>query len=87
MYFLDESNDINNMKMLKGLALQDILTQVHLYVHRSEYFLSIIFLWDHVLLLSKILSYTFTLLADFGCCAVHYIEMSHFEKKKFFKIK
>ena len=27
--------DIMKLKTLKGLALQDILTEVHLYVHRG----------------------------------------------------
>lgn len=27
--------DITKLKTLKGLALQDILTEVHLYVHRG----------------------------------------------------
>lgn len=30
-------NNINKLKMLKGLALQDILTEVHTYVHRIEF--------------------------------------------------
>ena len=29
-------NNIQQLKMAKGLALQDILTEVHVYVHRSE---------------------------------------------------
>ncbi|XP_023229209.1 replication factor C subunit 5-like [Centruroides sculpturatus] len=29
--------DINKLKTLKGLALQDILNQVHLYIHRIEF--------------------------------------------------
>lgn len=36
MNLLNQILDINNLKTLKGLALQDILTQVHLYVHRSK---------------------------------------------------
>ena len=29
--------DIMKLKTLKGLALQDILTEVHLYVHRGKF--------------------------------------------------
>ena len=29
--------DIQQLKTAKGLALQDILSEVHLYVHRSKY--------------------------------------------------
>lgn len=32
-----ESPDIMKLKTLKGLALQDILTQVHTYVHRGTF--------------------------------------------------
>ena len=31
-------SDIMNLKTAKGLALQDVLTEVHLYVHRSKSF-------------------------------------------------
>ncbi|GFR19873.1 replication factor C subunit 5 [Trichonephila clavata] len=34
--FVAAYKNINELKILKGLALQDILTQVHLYVHRIE---------------------------------------------------
>ncbi|XP_054711562.1 replication factor C subunit 5-like [Uloborus diversus] len=34
--FVSAFKNINHMKTTKGLALQDILTQVHLYVHRIE---------------------------------------------------
>ena len=29
--------DLMNLKTAKGLALRDMLTEVHLYVHRSNY--------------------------------------------------
>ena len=34
---LTPATDIMKLKTLKGLALQDILTQVHLYVHRGGF--------------------------------------------------
>ena len=34
-YSLNLLTDIMKLKTLKGLALQDILTEVHLYVHRG----------------------------------------------------
>ena len=35
-YSLNLLTDIMKLKTLKGLALQDILTEVHLYVHRGK---------------------------------------------------
>ncbi|XP_071946391.1 replication factor C subunit 5-like [Antedon mediterranea] len=35
--FLSAYNNILNLKTLKGLALQDILTEVHTYVHKVEF--------------------------------------------------
>ena len=29
--------DISRLKTLKGLALQDIVTQIHTYIHRGMY--------------------------------------------------
>ena len=37
--FLNLPTDIMKLKTLKGLALQDILTEVHLYVHRGQFIL------------------------------------------------
>lgn len=34
--FTDAYNQINNLKTLKGLALQDVLTQVHIFIHKIE---------------------------------------------------
>ena len=34
--FTDAYNNINELKVLKGLSLQDILTEVHTYVQRLE---------------------------------------------------
>ena len=36
VHFLNDGLDIMNLKSAKGLALQDILTEVHHYVHRSK---------------------------------------------------
>ena len=36
VHSLTALSDIVQVKTAKGLALQDILTEVHLYVHRSE---------------------------------------------------
>lgn len=33
--------DIKELKVIKGLALNDIITDVHKYVHRSEYHLKL----------------------------------------------
>ena len=38
--FLNLPTDIMKLKTLKGLALQDILTEVHLYVHRGQFILA-----------------------------------------------
>jgi len=35
--FAEASQKISHLKTLKGLALQDILTQIHLYVHRIDF--------------------------------------------------
>ncbi|XP_023231976.1 replication factor C subunit 5-like [Centruroides sculpturatus] len=35
--FVTAYENINKLKTLKGLALQDILNQVHLYIHRIEF--------------------------------------------------
>lgn len=35
IFFLSPSADISRLKMLKGLALQDIITQIHTYIHRG----------------------------------------------------
>ena len=45
MYFIEEiisssltgTSDIMTLKTAKGLALEDILTEVHTYVHRSKF--------------------------------------------------
>lgn len=49
LFFFNQDIDINNMKTLKGLALQDILTQVHLYVHRSMLLFLFIFMYISIL--------------------------------------
>lgn len=36
VFILNLPPDIMKIKTLKGLALQDILTEVHLYVHRGQ---------------------------------------------------
>lgn len=41
-------SDIQELKIIKGLALNDILTEVHTFVHRSKYFcvvLTIVYHW------------------------------------------
>jgi replication factor C subunit 3/5 len=37
LFFLDSEPDIQELKVNKGLALGDILTDVHLYLHRGEF--------------------------------------------------
>ena len=34
-WFPLSSTDISRLKVLKGLALQDIITQIHTYIHRG----------------------------------------------------
>lgn len=38
LHFLNSFVDIKELKTIKGLALSDILTEVHAYVHRSKLF-------------------------------------------------
>ena len=33
------TTDISRLKMLKGLALQDIITQIHTYIHRGQLYI------------------------------------------------
>lgn len=35
-FYLNLTKDISELKTKKGLALQDILTEIHNYVHRSK---------------------------------------------------
>jgi replication factor C subunit 3/5 len=43
VFFLDSEPDIQELKVNKGLALGDILTDVHLYLHRGEFFFKTVF--------------------------------------------
>lgn len=51
-----QRSEIQTLRTAKGLALQDILTEVHLYIHRSRYIFLQLFkyrcqsLWAYVLI-------------------------------------